>query len=430
MLLVFLFLTVWGCSDQGGGETTSEQLSPPIVILGIDALDWRHLRPMLDQGKLPNLSRLVEGGAWGALKSLEPRQESPVIWTTIATGKLPEKHGINGYFTESVAGVKGYSTRSTSRKAEALWNIFSDEGHTVSVFSWLVTWPAEKVRGMLTTSNLLFLKPGLDDSYWNAMLYPAELRSEVERIIERTEVTKQDLLRFVDVPDEPSLADLPSLRISGLTGALRGDMLTVAMVKELVPRYEPEVAFIYLRGLDETSHMLWHYSVADRISVDLPQDEVAAFKDALERYYEFADETCGELLSLFPSDARIVVCSDHGFSGFMDEEKGIPGIGILQHGPQGVVILNGSGIESGEIYDAAVEDIAPTVLYMAGYPVGADMDGRVLREAFSDEYLSDHAVEEIETYDTGEPMDVVESDSPSPVDKELKEKLKTLGYIQ
>ena len=430
ILLVLILVVVWAVTRLGGSGEPEQVAITPIVILGIDALDWRYLGPMVGEGKLPNLAGLIEDGASGPLRSLEPRQESPVIWTTIATGKLPEKHGIMGYFTKDAAGVRGYSTTSNARKAKALWNIFSAAGQTVSVFSWLVTWPAEEVRGMLTTSNSLFLKDGLADSYWTGMVYPPELKASLENVMQQTEVTKEMLLRFINVTDESSLAKLPDHRISGLTSALRGDIVTSTLAKDLVPAYDPAVTLIYLRGLDETSHLVWHYSVADRLVLNLPQDHVDAFEDVIEKYYMFADEMCGELLALFPSDTRVVVCSDHGFAGYADEEKGIPGIGISQHGPYGVVILSGPGIRHTEIEGAGVEDIAPTVLYMAGYPVGADMDGRVLQEAFLEEYAQVHSIEQIDTYETGEATGIVEADLPSPIENELKEKLRTLGYIQ
>ena len=50
----------------------------------------------MSEGKLPNFARLRQEGAYGRLQSSPPLL-SPVIWTTIATGKTPDQHGI-GHF--------------------------------------------------------------------------------------------------------------------------------------------------------------------------------------------------------------------------------------------------------------------------------------------------------------------------------------------
>ena len=69
-----------------------------VLLIGWDAADWQVITPLLDQGKMPNLQKLVEQGTMGNLATLYP-DLSPMLWTSIATGKYPFKHGICG-FTE------------------------------------------------------------------------------------------------------------------------------------------------------------------------------------------------------------------------------------------------------------------------------------------------------------------------------------------
>lgn len=58
------------------------------LVIGWDAADWKFLNPLMDQGLMPNLKKLVEGGVSGKLSTLEPPL-SPTLWTSIATGKRP-----------------------------------------------------------------------------------------------------------------------------------------------------------------------------------------------------------------------------------------------------------------------------------------------------------------------------------------------------
>lgn len=60
-----------------------------------------------------------------------------------------------------------------------------------------------------------------------------------------------------------------------------------------------------------------------------------------------------------------------------------PGSG--DHTPDGLILIAGPSTRGYRRVDATPLDIAPTVLWRLGYPVGADMPGRVLTEAFADD---------------------------------------------
>src|SRR6185369_4657192 len=47
-------------------------------------------------------------------------------------------------------------------------------------------------------------------------------------------------------------------------------------------------------------------------------------------------------------------------------------------------------------------DVVPTVLFSAGLPVGRDMDGRVLIDAFSEEFIRRSTLSVIQTYEARE----------------------------
>ena len=63
------------------------------IVIGWDGADWEYVLPLLDAGKLPHLAALMKEGAFGAMRSFKPTW-SPVLWTTVATGVDPGRHGI------------------------------------------------------------------------------------------------------------------------------------------------------------------------------------------------------------------------------------------------------------------------------------------------------------------------------------------------
>ena len=72
-------------------------------------------------------------------------------------------------------------------------------------------------------------------------------------------------------------------------------------------------------------------------------------------------------------------------------------------------------------------DVAPTILALLGLPVAEDMDGRVLTELITPEFLSAHPLHTIETYETGDRSEPQAIESP--YDEEVLERLRSLGYI-
>lgn len=115
--------------------------------------------------------------------------------------------------------------------------------------------------------------------------------------------------------------------------------------------------------------------------------------------------------------------ADFGASHVVEPVVGMSG----HHRPDGVVMLAGQGIEAGvELEGANITDLAPTILYAMGIPIPSDMDGRVLTDAFTPDYLSAVEVQysdELSERPTGEGQYSEEDE------EEIKERLRGLGYV-
>ncbi|GAH40228.1 unnamed protein product, partial [marine sediment metagenome] len=78
---------------------------------------------------------------YGILNSIEPMQ-SPLLWTTMVTGKLPPDHGIEDYVVKLPDQPEPVPIGSGQRKVKALWNILSEYGETVAFMDWWASYPA------------------------------------------------------------------------------------------------------------------------------------------------------------------------------------------------------------------------------------------------------------------------------------------------
>ncbi len=142
-VLLAVLLTLAGCS----GEEPPKK-HPRLILFGIDAANWNVLTPMIQAGELPAMTALVNRGSFGVLKSGVPIQ-SPQMWTSIATGVVPEKHGITRFTAEIPGTDREVPVTSNMRKVKAFWNILSEADVTVGIVGWWPSWPAEEVNGFM-----------------------------------------------------------------------------------------------------------------------------------------------------------------------------------------------------------------------------------------------------------------------------------------
>ena len=140
------------CLASGCGSSSS---SGRVIVLGLDGVDPQVVDLLLSEGKLPNFARLRQGGAYGPLESAKPLL-SPIVWTTIATGKTPLEHGISHFVAVNDKTGEQLPVTSQMRRVKAAWNILSEAGREVAVVGWWATGPAETVRGAIVSDHTCY----------------------------------------------------------------------------------------------------------------------------------------------------------------------------------------------------------------------------------------------------------------------------------
>jgi arylsulfatase A-like enzyme len=131
-------------------------------------------------------------------------------------------------------------------------------------------------------------------------------------------------------------------------------------------------------------------------------------------------------------DSILMIVSDHGFTwnGGGYDHNPSSRTGYPDTSPPGVIILKGKGIRPGRIAGARLYDVTPTILYALREPIGEDMDGRALTEAFSEPLLFGRREERfVPTYGTGA-RQAEETSPPDAGEEEMLEDLRSLGYIR
>jgi predicted AlkP superfamily phosphohydrolase/phosphomutase/Flp pilus assembly protein TadD len=387
----------------------------------------------MSEGKLPNFAKLRQDGAYGPLQSSRPLL-SPVVWTTIATGKTPDQHGI-GHFVAIDGGTgKSLPVTSEMRRVKAVWNILSDAKKTVDVVGWWATWPAETVNGAIvsdhTCYHFLFPQGATGDRESKGLTYPPELFSQIAPLVRRPDdVTREEAAPFIRVSEEEfsrpfdfgddvshfkwAVATADSYRKIGL---------------QLWRERRPDLLMVYTEGTDSVSHLFGHLFRAGELSGELAEQQ-KKFGDAVEQMYLYADRLVGEYMEVMGDDTTLVVLSDHGFElGARQDDpsktRDMRRVSERFHRMEGVLYMYGKRVKRGRLQEPTTLDIAPTILVLFGLAPARDMPGRVLAEAL------DLAVPgpAVATYETGA-AGVAETARDSTVDPAIMERLRSLGYL-
>jgi predicted AlkP superfamily phosphohydrolase/phosphomutase len=361
-----------------------------------------------------------------------------VLWTTIATGKLPHQTGVTNFFARVQGIERPIPTPSMARRCKAIWNIFSEESRTVGFVGWWVTWPAEPVNGFMVSDHFSVSRFDLgdeyerdieEDAYYIQQTYPEELAREIRSLkYGRERVTRDDFSRFADLPDDWQLpAEFRKFdKVSEFAIAHSVDRTHFGVGQRLLRERDPELFGVFLQGIDVMQHFLWEYMDPAGPGTAPSLEERRMYGQAIERYYRFSDGLVGDLIDAGGPERGVMIVSDHGFRPDTEryEDKGISG----EHRRQAFFVWAGPGIRRGvRVSDFDAVDVTPSILAYHCLPAGRDMDGEPALAALTELRRGLCPPRAIETWEVS-PRERVEL-PPESVTRDLEERIRALGYI-
>ncbi len=444
--------------------------SGPVLLIGLDGFEWSGVLPLLREGRLPHIAALLSRGWFGTLQTI-PNRVSPALWTTIATGKDVEKHGVLDFLKARKPAV---FFGSGDRRTKAIWNMLSERDRTSASIGWFVTYPAERVNGLMVaqantaeTMKAMRMKKGTLLEGVSGQVFPPEREAEVFEVLEGVERDMEKVM----VDRVPGPLDDVAPRHRALVEANRWSFRADEIYLRIALRAageKPDLLAVYFGSTDVVAHRFWPLSkprgfpyrtLADRAGKDLarrmtpgswtnallgdlfwravePSPDAGFPARMLFRTYEYADQMLGRLVEAMPKDTRVLVVSDHGFRPWHHTD-----------GPDAFFLAAGAGIREAGLREPArlargdlrrighIHDIAPTLLSLLSLPFGQDMDGLPLEAALRrDPRLP--SPRPIPTWDDPEWLAARKLEAPAPApatgeeDTERLEQLRALGYIQ
>jgi predicted AlkP superfamily phosphohydrolase/phosphomutase/tetratricopeptide (TPR) repeat protein len=357
-----------------------------VLLIGWDAADWKVIRPLLEAGQMPNLGRLMAEGVHGNLATIYPAL-SPMLWTSIATGKRAYKHGIHGFAEPLPDGSGVRPITLLSRKTKALWNILNQVGRRSLVVGWWPSHPAEPLNGVMVSNHFQTPtgKPGEIPPPPTGSVHPEELATTLAELRVNPMELDGDFLRLF-VPEHQKVDQERDKRLHTLAKIVAETMTVHAVATELLATRSWDFAAFYYSGIDHFGHAFMRYHPPRLHWVN--ESDFAIYQHVIANAYRYHDAMLGTLLSFCDANTNIVLLSDHGFHpdhlrpGYIPAEPAGPAV---EHRHYGIICCKGPQFRANErLYGAGLLDVCPTILTLFGLPPGKDMDGKVLVTAFKE----------------------------------------------
>ncbi len=387
---------------------------------------------------MPFLESLINRGTMGNLATLYPVL-SPMLWTSIATGKRPYKHGVHGFSEPDPVTGAIRPVTNLSRKTKAIWNILNQEELDSIVVGWWPSHPVEPLTRGVMVSNHYQRSSGKSYQEWpmeTGCVHPERLTKLLKDLrFHPTEVDQEALFTFLPTLQGMNQEQLDEFRENPRLKSLLktiADCTSIHSAATALMQNEPwDFMAVYYDAIDHFGHGFMQFNPPRRDWVDEKEFEI--WKDVIESGYRYHDMMLGTLMQLAGEDTTIILMSDHGFHPDHLRPRAIPNEPAgpaHEHRQFGILVAAGPGIKQDElIHGASVIDMTPTILHRFGLPIGEDMDGKALVDLWENptQPAFIESWENVEGEDGQHPTDkqIAPTDSKAALDQ-----LVALGYIE
>lgn len=397
-----------------------------ILVVTWDGATWSVLDRLRQTGQVPTLEKLMKAGAYGSLASLRATSQA-AIWTSLVTGMRPKAHSVhaeheyafplighsiqshtwgaetrllNGLCRASLYGIQPFffleilPASSGRSRHTTLWELVREAGrkdYHVGLFNCFGTTPAEMVPGFIFSDQFFeqYSSDRLAGDVRDATAYPstlywdlpeaelgAKLQNAWQALEEYRGPYKQNVQGMANVDRDRFFANLAPAVLSAM---------------------RPKLTLVTFYGTQSLGAHFWPYWEPQYFP-DVFRQEVSRYHDILPGYYQYLDNTLSELMTAVGPQTTVFVVSGYG----MEPAIGAPDGRRACHGnaTPGVLVAYGDSIRQGFgwVERAELVDLAPTMLYLLGFPISNELDGRVLTEIVKEDFLMRHPIRQIPSY--------------------------------
>jgi hypothetical protein len=336
----------------------------PVILVAVRNLPYDWIVTMKGEGLVPFFDRTTETEYFTRVEPF-PTTSTKSLWASLATGKLPYRHGVTGR----------YSYRTPLNRNDPFLLLPSGVGFS----AWGLVPPVERISATLPAGDAL--------PVWELFQ-----RLQLTAKVVRWTSVRTPAARVVPLGDVAARFNSAGAARSVVVDQLERDLAAAKAVDG-----NAALTAVALDGFEQAQRALHIYSN------ELPP-KTSTKGQAVRAYVQQLDAMIGEMARTHP-DHLLVVVSPTAVTppDLPADVVSLARRALVRDDPgadDGFLLLRGEGVAHRENpAPAFVVDIVPTMLFAAGLPVGRDMDGAVITTAFTDEALRRSTLSAIQTYE-------------------------------
>jgi predicted AlkP superfamily phosphohydrolase/phosphomutase len=263
-----------------------------LIVLGIDGASFNVLDPLIKEGTLPNIKKMIDGGARGYLESTFMPVTGPA-WTSLATGKNPGKTGVFDFFNRIKKDIYEMKpmTSTNIKQAGAYWDYLSEKGKKVCIFNYPMLYPPYPINGIMVS--------GLGSSPEDNITFPYELKKKLIDICGGYKI---------DIPFElKKYENNPLLFVAEALELLEINKKAIEYLLDL----KPDIYTAVISATDFAQHYMWKFIDDTHTLYDI--NEAEKYKGSFVKIWQKTDEILGIIANKMTDKTNILIVSDHGF---------------------------------------------------------------------------------------------------------------------
>jgi hypothetical protein len=357
------------------------KVAKKVTLIGLEGLTQDILASLISKGRLPNFAWLRENGGSAVLAGFSP-SERAALDASFDTGKLPAKHR---QFSDFRYRLMGMPEAVEIAPRFILFRQLERLG-CLKIVPNTSTRAVKDAWEILSGNRIAYIKStDADESA------PLGADSACGQLLD-------------DTFDNPALLEDPYFQLA--KRAFLKDCSREERIVREKDRAQPEVLYFTLDGLNAVETYFYKFSFPQQFGM-INQDEINLYGPVIEKYYDFYDALIGKYLTGLREEDLLIVFSPHGIAPlpvwkrFVERLLGDPRVSAYHEmAPEGVIFFYGRAVRRGQKASALrIVDIAPTLLYYLGLPVGRDMDGVAASSFFNDEFAQENPIIYISSYE-------------------------------
>ncbi len=337
----------------------------PVILVAIRNLPYDWIVTMKGEGLVPWLETATETAYFTRLEPF-PTTSPKSLWASLATGKLPYRHGVTGRFS--------YRTPLNTEPFLLL-------PYGVGFRAWGLIPPVQRISAPLPSGDALPM--------WGMF---ERLQLPVNVVRWRSVKTRSQPKNIAQIATAAKRFDATGAARPQVLAALSADLAAADAVDG-----NAALTALELDGFEIAQRAVRVY-----LNEIPPRGTVKG--DAVRAYVQQLDRALAEIARKHPQHL-IVVTSPHAVTSprLPADVWALIQDAVTRKDPgadDGFVLITGpKAAHRQNPATARVVDVVPTLLFGSGLPIGRDMDGRILTDAFTDDVLRRSAVSVIQTYE-------------------------------